>query len=62
MSVRVTNDPAEFAATVFPFLEKDPVLNTIIISNVAERAAGAYWSEPVPPSSPAGRRLRRLHL
>jgi predicted GNAT family acetyltransferase len=46
MSVRVTNDPAEFAATVFPFLEKDPVLNTIIISNVAERAAGAYRSEP----------------
>lgn len=46
MSVRLTSDPAEFQATTFPFLEADPVLHTIIMSNVAERAAGHY-----PPES-----------
>src|SRR5215207_372776 len=45
MSVRVTSDAAEFQATVFPFLERDPVLHTIIITNVGERAAGTYRSE-----------------
>jgi GNAT superfamily N-acetyltransferase len=47
MSVRVTSDPAEFQATTFPFLETDPVLHTIIMSNVAERAAG-YLTETEP--------------
>ncbi|MDX6236258.1 MAG: hypothetical protein QOG10_1073 [Kribbellaceae bacterium] len=45
MSVRVTSDPAEFAATVFPFLEKDPVLNTVLLSNVQDRATGLLTEE-----------------
>jgi hypothetical protein len=48
MSVRVTSDPAEFQATTFPFLERDPVLHTIIMSNVAERAARTYRTETDP--------------
>jgi hypothetical protein len=46
MGVRVTSDAAEFQATVFPFLERDPVLHTIIMTNVAERAAGTHRTEP----------------
>lgn len=46
--MRVTSDPAEFQATTFPFLERDPVLHTLIMSNVAERAAGTYRDEPGP--------------
>ncbi|GAA1606377.1 GNAT family N-acetyltransferase [Kribbella sancticallisti] len=45
MSLRVTSDAAEFQATAFPFLQRDPVLHTIIMSNVAERAAGTYPPE-----------------
>ena len=40
MATRVTGDAGEFRATVFPFLERDPVLNTLILTNVAERADG----------------------
>ncbi len=45
MTMRVTDDPAEFRATVFPFLERDPVLHTIILSNVEQRAEGSYRPE-----------------
>jgi hypothetical protein len=45
MTMRVTDDPAEFRATVFPFLEGDPVLHTIILSNVEQRAEGSYRPE-----------------
>ncbi|WP_112248980.1 GNAT family N-acetyltransferase [Kribbella monticola] len=45
MELRVTTDPAEFQATTFAFLQTDPVLHTIIMSNVAERAAGTYRRE-----------------
>ncbi|TCN40424.1 FR47-like protein [Kribbella orskensis] len=48
MGVRVTSDAAEFQATVFPFLERDPVLHTLIMTNVGERAAGTYRIEPDP--------------
>src|SRR2546423_1573604 len=48
MSVRVTSDPAEFAATVFPFLEKDPVLNTVLLSNVQDRATGLLTDPSLP--------------
>lgn len=48
MSVRLTSDPAEFQATIFPFLEADPVLHTLIMSNVADRAAGRYPAEAGP--------------
>jgi GNAT superfamily N-acetyltransferase len=40
MGVRVTSEAADFRSTTFPFLQRDPVLHTIIMSNVAERAAG----------------------
>lgn len=45
MDVRVTSDPKEFERTVFPFLQQDPVLHTIIMSNVHERAAGTAPAE-----------------
>ncbi len=45
MSVRVTSSASEFQATTFPFLQRDPVLHTIIMSNVAERASGTYPPE-----------------
>jgi predicted GNAT family acetyltransferase len=48
MSVRVTNDPAEFASTVFPFLEKDPVLHTVLLSNVQDRATGVLADPSLP--------------
>jgi predicted GNAT family acetyltransferase len=48
MTIRVTSDAAEFRTTVFPFLERDPVLNTLILSNVAERANGTNRSESGP--------------
>ncbi|ADB35307.1 acetyltransferase-like protein [Kribbella flavida DSM 17836] len=45
MATRVTNDPAEFRTTVFPFLERDPVLHTVILSNVDQRAGGDHQPE-----------------
>jgi GNAT superfamily N-acetyltransferase len=42
MDVRVTSDPGEFEQTTFGFLQQDPVLNTVIMSNVHERAAGLH--------------------
>src|SRR4051794_40004105 len=50
MSVRVTNDPAEFAAIVFPFLEKDPVPPVylgVLREDLARGVADAY-AERVP--------------
>jgi len=38
MDVRVTSDAAAFERTVFPFLQDDPVLHTIIMGNVHQRA------------------------
>ncbi|WP_020391922.1 GNAT family N-acetyltransferase [Kribbella catacumbae] len=48
MNVRLTSDPAEFQATTFPFLEADPVLHTLIMTNVADRVAGRYPAEAGP--------------
>jgi GNAT superfamily N-acetyltransferase len=48
MSVRLTSDPAEFQATTFPFLEQDPIRHTVILGNVAERAAGTRPADPSP--------------
>lgn len=45
MDVRVTTDPRAFEQTVFPFLQQDPVLHTIIMSNVHERANGTARAE-----------------
>jgi len=46
--VRVTSDPRAFEQTVFPFLQQDPVLHTIIMSNVHERANGTARAEDGP--------------
>jgi GNAT superfamily N-acetyltransferase len=48
MDVRVTSDAKAFEQLVFPFLQRDPVLHTIIMSNVHERAAGSYRTEDEP--------------
>jgi GNAT superfamily N-acetyltransferase len=48
MDVRVTSDPKAFEQAVFPFLQQDPVLHTIIMSNVHERVAGTYRAEAEP--------------
>ncbi|MFI5690652.1 GNAT family N-acetyltransferase [Kribbella sp. NPDC051586] len=48
MDVRVTSDPQAFEQAVFPFLQQDPVLHTIIMSNVHERANGTAPAEPEP--------------
>ncbi|MGZ0150719.1 GNAT family N-acetyltransferase [Kribbella sp. WER1] len=48
MDVRVTSDPQAFERTVFPFLQQDPVLHTIIMSNVHERANGTARAEDEP--------------
>ena len=48
MDVRVTSDPKAFEQTVFPFLQRDPVLHTIIMSNVHERANGTVHTESEP--------------
>ncbi|TCC59698.1 GNAT family N-acetyltransferase [Kribbella pittospori] len=46
MDVRVTSDAEAFERTVFPFLQRDPVLNTLIMSNVHQRAAERLEPEP----------------
>ncbi|WP_433162724.1 GNAT family N-acetyltransferase [Kribbella sp. CA-247076] len=46
MDVRVTSDAAAFERTVFPFLQADPVLHTIIMTNVHQRAIGPSEQEP----------------
>jgi GNAT superfamily N-acetyltransferase len=48
MDVRVTSDPQAFERAVFPFLQADPVLHTIIMTNVHERANGSAGSEDEP--------------
>ena len=48
MDVRVTSDPIAFEQTVFPFLQQDPVLHTIIMSNVHERADRTALAESEP--------------
>jgi GNAT superfamily N-acetyltransferase len=48
MDVRLTSDPVAFEQTVFPFLQQDPVLHTIIMSAVHERANGTARAEDEP--------------
>jgi GNAT superfamily N-acetyltransferase len=47
--VQVTSDPADFSQLAFPFLQQDPVLNTVILSNVHERAVGIRPVDDIPP-------------
>ncbi|WP_328329780.1 GNAT family N-acetyltransferase [Kribbella sp. NBC_00382] len=48
MKVRLTADPAEFKAITFPFLQRDPVLHSYILSNTADRVDGILH-DPAPP-------------
>ncbi|TCC53774.1 GNAT family N-acetyltransferase [Kribbella capetownensis] len=48
MDVRVTTDPAAFQRTVFPFLQRDPVLHTLIMGSVHQRANGTAPAETGP--------------
>lgn len=48
MIVRTTSDPATFKELVFPFLQRDPVLNTVILGNTADRVHGIL-ADPEPP-------------
>lgn len=40
MKVEVTSDPVVFREWVFPFLERDPVLNSVLLTSVEQRAGG----------------------
>jgi len=44
----MTTDPQAFRQAVFPYLQQDPVLHTIIMSNVHERANGTAGAEDEP--------------
>jgi GNAT superfamily N-acetyltransferase len=48
MTIRTTADPVEFKAAVFPFLAKDAVLNTTVLSTVQGRIEG-IMEDPEPP-------------
>ncbi|QNE19172.1 acetyltransferase [Kribbella qitaiheensis] len=47
-AIRSTGDPVEFRAAVFPFLKKDPVLNSVVLSSVEGRIQG-IMHDPEPP-------------
>ncbi|WP_344111125.1 hypothetical protein [Kribbella alba] len=47
-TVRARGCPAEFKATVFPFLQRDPVLNSVILTNTEDRIRGILH-DPAPP-------------
>jgi predicted GNAT family acetyltransferase len=46
MTVTLTNDAAAFRDAVFDTLRTDPVLNTVMLTAVAQRAEGAYADGP----------------
>ncbi|MFI5690651.1 GNAT family N-acetyltransferase [Kribbella sp. NPDC051586] len=48
MIVRTTADPAAFRELVFPFLQRDPVRNSTILTNIADRVSG-IMNDPEPP-------------
>jgi GNAT superfamily N-acetyltransferase len=48
MKVRVTADPAAFKVIAFPFLQRDPVLNSVLISNIQGRIDNLLY-DPAPP-------------
>jgi GNAT superfamily N-acetyltransferase len=48
MMVRATGDPVEFKAIAFPFLQRDPVLNSTLLSNTEDRVNG-IMHDPAPP-------------
>ncbi|GAA1718636.1 GNAT family N-acetyltransferase [Kribbella yunnanensis] len=48
MIARATYDAAAFQELVFPYLQRDPVLNTSLLTNVADRVRG-IMNDPEPP-------------
>lgn len=48
MMVQVTGDAAKFRELVFPFLQHDPVLNTVLLTNVDSRARGDLVDDDPP--------------
>ncbi|HWD83879.1 MAG TPA: GNAT family N-acetyltransferase [Kribbella sp.] len=48
MITRSTHDPAEFRAVAFPYLQRDPVLNSTVLTNVSDRVNG-IMNDPEPP-------------
>jgi RimJ/RimL family protein N-acetyltransferase len=48
MTVRVTGDPVAFKAIAFPYLQRDPVLNSVLISNIQGRVDNLLY-DPAPP-------------
>ncbi|MEV8374285.1 GNAT family N-acetyltransferase [Kribbella sp. NPDC056861] len=48
MKLRSTHDPLEFKAAVSPFLEADPVLHSVLLTNVEDRI-NAITTDPEPP-------------
>lgn len=48
MIARTTGDPAVFRDLVFPFLQRDPVLNSALLTGTADRIRGIL-ADPEPP-------------
>ncbi|MEV8374286.1 GNAT family N-acetyltransferase [Kribbella sp. NPDC056861] len=48
MRVRATGDPVEFKKTAFAFLQGDPVLHSVLLSNTEDRISGILH-DPAPP-------------
>ncbi len=48
MKVQVTGDPVAFKAVAFPYLQRDPVLNSVLISNIQGRVDNLLY-DPAPP-------------
>jgi ribosomal protein S18 acetylase RimI-like enzyme len=48
MIARTTSDPVAFRELVFPFLQRDPVRNSTILTNIADRVNG-IMNDPEPP-------------
>lgn len=48
MTVRVTRDAEEFKTTVFAFLQRDPVLHSVLLATVQDRLSVAQGDEPDP--------------
>ncbi|MGC4937717.1 GNAT family N-acetyltransferase [Kribbella sp. DT2] len=44
----MTEDPAAFKAVAFPYLQRDPVLNSVLISNIQGRVDNLLY-DPAPP-------------
>jgi GNAT superfamily N-acetyltransferase len=48
MRALATTDPTEFKTTAFPYLQADPVLNSVLLTNTEDRIRGILH-DPSPP-------------